>query len=231
MKLKSCSAPLVVLCARSLISGALVLIFGFFFAQAGCASPSTADKLKGATGKDVVATFLNSFARTTKAKSPDSTFVEVSKAMDFDEMVRRSFGEADWEKFTDAEKKELSVLFKKLIQIRYYPRWSRIFRNGHFDYKAESISGKDTLVKGTLKLDGKNSQLTFRLFKNTDGLKLISMAINDKDLLERTSIKLKRGLSRKGTKELILHLRKKTSEPMKGSPSEPQLDDLVPGSK
>ncbi|MBC7999143.1 MAG: ABC transporter substrate-binding protein [Leptolyngbya sp.] len=231
MKLKRYSAPLVVPGPDGLFCSVLILICGFSCVPAIYASPNPSEKSKTANGKEAVANFLNSFTPSTKVKSPELTFVEVAKSMDFDEMVHRSFGEAEWEKFTDAEKKELSTLFKKLIQIRYYPRWSRIFQAGHFDSKTEGKSGQDTLVKGTLKLDGKSSQLTFRLAKDADSLKLISMAIDEKDLLERTSIKLKRGLSRKGAKGLILHLRKKTSESLKGSTSKPQLDDLISGSK
>lgn len=231
MKMKKFSAPLVVLSVNAFLCSLLISIGSFSSVPAVCASPNSSEKSKSASGKEVVANFLSSFSHSAKVKSPDSTFVEVSKLMDFDEMVHRSFGDAEWEKFTDAEKKEFSALFKRLIQIRYYPRWSRIFQTGHFDSKTEGKSGQDTLVKGTLKLDGKSSQLTFRLVKDADGLKLVSMEIDQKDLLERTSAKLKRGLSRKGAKGLILHLRKKTSEPLRGSTSKPQLDDLISGSK
>lgn len=190
-----------------------------------------AEKAKHATGKEVVSAFLHAFSHSGKEKSADSTFAEVSKSMDFDEMVRRSFGNKSWAKFSESEKKEFLALFKRLIQIRYYPRWSRIFQSGHFDSKTETKAGKDVLVAGTLKLDGKENQLSFRLVNDADGLKLVSMAVEDKDLLERTSAKLKRGLAHKGTKGLIAHLQKKTSEPPKELSAKAHLDDLISGSK
>ncbi|MBA3994291.1 MAG: hypothetical protein C0469_12255 [Cyanobacteria bacterium DS2.3.42] len=186
---------------------------------------------KPATEKDVVETFIADVSRSDSAPKAKDSFKDAAQSMDFEEMAKRAFGESGWPKFTAGEQKEVATLFKRLIQIRFYPRWRRVFQKGHFEFISQSKQGSDSLVVGRLDLDGKKSALTFRLIKSNDSFKLVSMSVKDKDLLERTSVRLKRGLSQKGAAGLIAHLRKRTNESSKETAEKPRLEELISGGK
>jgi len=207
----------------------LVLLASFLcLGQAHCAS-FAAPRMGGE--KEVVETFIATVSRPdTQAKSKNS-FNDAAQSMDFEEMARRSFGESEWMKFTAEEQKEVTVLFRRLMQVRFYPRWRRVFQNGHYQVTAVTRHGDDSLVSGKLNSQNKYSDLSFRLIKRHDGFKLISMAVKDKDLLERTSVRLKRGLKNRGAKGLIAHLKKKTAEISPDSSDKAALEELISGGK
>ncbi len=187
--------------------------------------------VKQLSEKEVVGSFITAVSRTDSKKTAKSNFDEAAQNMDFEEMAKRSFGQSGWPKFTAAEQKEVTALFRRLIEIRYYPRWRRIFQNGHFEIVAQTKQDSDALVTGKLDIDGKKSALTFRLVKAIDGFRLISMSVKDKDLLERTSVRLKRGLSQKGAAGLIAHLKRRTKEAPKYAADKPVPEELISGGK
>lgn len=186
---------------------------------------------KQATEKEVVETFIAEVSRPDGAPKAKDSFNDAAQNMDFEEMAKRAFGESGWPKFSAGEQKEVTTLFRRLIQIRFYPRWRRIFQKGHFEFISQSKQGGDTLVAGKLNLDGKKSALTFRLAKTHESFRLVSMSVKDKDLLERTSVRLKRGLSQKGAAGLIAHLKKRTAETPKDAADKPKLEELISGGK
>ncbi|MCC7527413.1 MAG: ABC transporter substrate-binding protein [Candidatus Melainabacteria bacterium] len=183
------------------------------------------------TEKELVETFIADVSRGGTDKNGKSMFETAARSMNFEEMAKRAFGESGWTEFSPGEQKEVTALFRRLIQIRYYPRWSRIFQKGRFEMTSQTKQGNDSLVAGTLNLDGNKNALTFRITKVSDDFKLVSMSVKDKDLLERTSVRLKRGLSKKGAAGLIAHLRKRTAEKPKDKEEKPQLEELISGGK
>lgn len=196
------------------------------FASMALSAPS-----KQVTEKEVVETFIAEVSRSDSAPKAKDSFNDAAQNMDFDEMAKRAFGESGWPKFSASEQKEVTTLFRRLIQIRFYPRWRRVFQKGRFEFISQSKQAGDTLVAGKLDVDGRKSTLTFRLAKTHDSFKLVSMSVKDKDLLERTSVRLKRGLSQKGAAGLIAHLKKRTAEAPKDAADKPKLEELISGGK
>jgi len=80
---------------------------------------------KDSSEKEVVEAFLSAVTRTDKDNSAKANFEEVANLMAVDEMAKRAFGEAGWPKFSPVEQKEVTSLFRRLIEIRFYPRWRR----------------------------------------------------------------------------------------------------------
>lgn len=185
---------------------------------------------KDSSEKEMVEGFIAAVTRPDADKNAKSGFDEAAQLMAFDEMAKRAFGEAGWPKFTPAEQKEIVVLFRRLIEIRFYPRWRRVFQSGKFEV-ADVQKGADSIVSGNLNTDGRKSALSFRLTKTPEGYKFVSMSVKDKDMLERTSVRLKRGLANKGAAGLIAHLRKRTQEAQKDSNYKPPLEELISGGK
>ena len=215
-------------CAR-LLAMALLVGFSFSLSPAICAE-------KKQTEKEVVQEFIATVTRSDTATTRKNTFNVAAVHMDFDEMARRAFGDAGWSTFSVADQKEVTQLFRKLMQNRYFIRWRRVFSDGKYEIKSALKDTKvktDAVVSGTLILSGsgKKSDVNFRLVETAEGPKIISMTVSGKDLLERTSTRLQRALKNKGAKGLIAHLKKKNAE----SPAEfkpvANPDELVSGGK
>lgn len=185
---------------------------------------------KDSSEREVVEAFLLAITRPGPERSK-TAFDEAAQYMAFDEMAKRAFGEAGWPKFSGAEQKEIAGLFRRLIDLRFYPRWRRVFQNGQFSMTSQSKQAGDSLVVGTLSQEGRKDLLTFRLIRSPEGFRLVSMSVKDKDMLERTSHRLRRGLANKGAAGLISHLRKKTQEGQKDVTKSPQIEELISGGK
>jgi ABC-type transporter MlaC component len=185
---------------------------------------------KDCSEKEMVEGFIAAVTRPDADKHAKAGFDEAAQLMAFDEMAKRAFGDAGWPKFSPAEQKEIVVLFRRLIEIRFYPRWRRVFQNGKFEVE-DVQKGADSIVSGSLNADGRKSALSFRLTKTPEGYRLVSMSVKEKDMLERTSVRLKRGLANKGAAGLIAHLRKRTQEAQKDSNYKPPLEELISGGK
>lgn len=205
---------------------ALALCFSLLPMRSTIAAPS-----KVPSEKEVVENFIADVGRDDSATKSKDSFNAAAQHMDFEEMARRAFGEAGWAKFSAAEQKEVVQLFRRLMQVRFYPRWHRVFKKGIFKITAQSKKGADSLVAGNLYLDDQERALIFRLAKTGDAFKLINMSIKDKDMLERTSVRLKRTLKQKGTTGLIAHLRKRIEEAPKTSGDKAEPEELVSGDK
>jgi len=191
--------------------------------------PAFSAPAKSPNEKELIESFIAAVSKPDAAAK--NTFSDVAQNMDFEEMAKRSFGDAGWTKFSLEEQKEVVGLFKRLVEIRFYPRWRRVFQNGKYEMSSQTKEGTDTLVAGTLQLSGKTNGLTFRLVNSRNGFKLVSMAVKDKDLLERTAVRMKRGLKHKGAAGLIAHLKKKTADGTTTVSDKAQLEELISGAK
>ena len=209
---------------------AKTLVAAILFALA-VGRPVSAATPKVSSERQIVETFIAAVSRPDKAPNAKPAFGEVAQSMDFEEMAKRSFGDAGWAKFAPDEQKEVTTLFKRLVEIRFYPRWRRVFQNGHYEVSSQLKDGSDSLVLGSLQMAGKTSEITFRLAKSREGFRLVSMKVKDKDLLERTSSRMKRGLKHKGAAGLITYLRKKTEEAPRDVSDKHQLEELISGGK
>lgn len=215
---------------RLLATGLLAVSITLLLAHISVAAPS-----KNATDREFVEYFVTTVSLPSTSKNYKGTFEDLAKCMDFEEMAKRCFGNDDWPKFKSDEQKEVTKLFRRLIQTRFYPRWQRVFQKGRFDISSLSKQNEDSIVAGTLSLDGKQTPMTFRLVHTRDGFKFVSMAVKDKDLLERTSVRLKKSLAQKGTAGLIAHLKKRNQEaaknPTAAAEAKPELDELFSSGK
>lgn len=228
----ACSRPAIIaLCSFGLAVSAGFPWFQLFLKGNEGLPAALALSPKAQTEKDVVETFIAAVSKSEPSKSGTKAFDDAAQYMDFEEMARRGFGDAGWAKFSPEEQKEITSLFRKLMQLRFFPRWRRVFQSGHFSITQTVKQGTDSLVTGNLKMEGKQNALAFRVAKTHDGYKLVSMSVKDKDLLDRTSVRLKRGLKHKGAQGLIAHLRKKTAEASKAGSKDAQLEELISGEK
>ncbi len=210
---------------------ASLLVLAVLTASAFSFSSAMSAEEKKQTEKDVVLQFISTVTRTDSMATRKNTFNDAAVHMDFNEMAKRAFGDSGWATFSTADQKEVTQLFRQMLQNRYFVRWRRVFSDGKYEVKSTNKDKKEASVIGLLKLSGKKSDVNFRLVETADGPKIISMVVSGKDLLERTSIRLKRALKNKGAKGLIAYLKKRTAEKSADFNQVPSPDELISGSK
>ncbi len=116
-------------------------------------------------------------------------------------MSQRSLGTAQWSKLTVKQKRDYTAALKVLMEQRYYPRWHRIFSKAKMEYVSKSAAGSDLLVNTNLVVGKKRDAMTWRLNDRND--KVISLAIGQKDLLDRLTDRLQPKLKKSGFQSML----------------------------
>ena len=126
-------------------------------------------------------------------------------------MSRRVLG-AQWHAMSSGARSEFVSLFRSLVEERYYPRWHRIFSRGRLSYLNEKSGGGEVIVKTVLKVGDKSDLLIWRLETDKGSAKVISLAVEDKDLLTKISNRFQKRLGKKGINGLIAWMKEEIEE-------------------
>lgn len=130
-----------------------------------------------------------------------NSFKKAESYIDYDVMSQRSLGSSQWSKLTAKQKRDYISALKALMAQRYYPRWHRIFSKAKVEYLSKSSEGSDLLVKTNLVVGKKRDAMTWRLNDHND--KVVSLAIGEKDLLERLTNRLQPKLKKNGFQAML----------------------------
>jgi MlaC protein len=130
------------------------------------------------------------------------TYTAAGNYIDYDAMSQRSLG-GEWSKLTAKQKHDYSSALRTLMEQRYYPRWHRIFSKSKVEYVSQSNAGAggDLLVKTNVVVGKKHDAMTWRLNGHND--KVISLAIGEKDLLDRLTNRLQPRLKKGGFPSML----------------------------
>lgn len=158
----------------------------------GLANPAQAVE----PGFTVVQNIVNVFSGSGSASYPGAV-----KYIDYDAMSQRSLGTTQWSKLTVKQKRDYTAALKVLLEQRYYPRWHRIFSKAKMEYVSKSAAGSDLLVNTNLVVGKKRDAMTWRLNDRND--KVISLAIGQKDLLDRLTNRLQPKLKKSGFEAML----------------------------
>lgn len=129
------------------------------------------------------------------------SFSGAARYIDYDAMAQRSLGAPQWSKLTAKQKQDYIAALKVLMEQRYYPRWHRIFSKAKMEYVSKSSNGSDVLVKTNLIVGKKRDAMTWRVNDKSD--KVVSLAIGDKDLLDRLTNRLQPKLKKSGFDSML----------------------------
>lgn len=130
-----------------------------------------------------------------------SSYRGAENYIDYDAMSQRSLGAAQWSKLTAKQKHDYTAALKVLMEQRYYPRWHRIFSKAKVEYVSKSSAGSDLLVKTNLVVGKKSDAMTWRVNDRND--KVVSLAIGEKDLLDRLTNRLQPKLKKNGFQAML----------------------------
>ena len=148
------------------------------------------------------------FSVWTDKKPNKALLDEAANYIDYSEMAEKSIG-PQWFKLSPLDKKEYAFVLRKLIEDKYYRRWNKILSKGKVE-KLKVVDTKDSLyVKTRLTAGGDEDLLVWRLSKRDGKYRVISIAADEKDLLTRMSIRVRKRLSKDGFDKLIAWMKDK----------------------
>ena len=155
------------------------------------------------TGKETVDKLVQVFT-TWKGNGPNKeAYDEAAKYIDYHAIAQRSLNTDEWKKLTPMQKDEFVKSLKALIEERYYIRWHKIFSKGSMAFVGEANSGGDTIVKTKLTLGKTIDPLEWRLNSSGNDHKVVSLDVNDSDLLKKLNGRLQGRFDKYGFNGLL----------------------------
>ncbi len=154
----------------------------------------------GTSGRVAVEHLLQSFE--------SSSALRPSSFIDYQEMSSRCLGK-NWTSLTPSQRKEFVGSLKGLVEKRYYPRWRKIFGKGKVIFQGENIQDGDILVSTKFLLGKKEESLSWRLADHSGAFKIVSLSVDNKDLLERLKTRIKARQQKAGFASLIAWMKGK----------------------
>jgi ABC-type transporter MlaC component len=169
---------------------------------ASTVSVNVAQAQVNASGKATIDKVSNLFSVWTES-SQQSVSREAAALIDYDEMAEKAMG-SHWGRLNPTERRQFTATLKHIIEQRYYKRWHRVFAKGDLAFKSESPVEGDLFVRTALNVGKKNDVLIWRLSNRTGSYKVISIAVNKKDLLARLSTRLDARMKKKESFQQLL---------------------------
>lgn len=179
----------------------LTTFSAFLALSLGLAAPAQAGQ-----GWTVVEQLLGSF----QVKTGKDLNNRAASCIDYQEMSCRCLGKRDWDALTAAQKKEFVGTLRSLVENRYYPRWRKIFGSGKVTFQDEVSQGGDTVVHTRLVVGKKEEALSWRMADLASGPRVVSLAVDNKDLLERLKKRIKARQEKAGFDALLVWMKGKT---------------------
>lgn len=153
-------------------------------------------------GKATIEKVSNLFSVWTASSAP-SVSKEAAVLIDYDEMAEKAMG-VHWGRLNPVERKQFTATLRHIIEQRYYKRWHKVFARGELAYKTEQPVEGDLFVRTNLKVGKKSDVLIWRLSNRSGQYKVISIAVNRKDLLDRLSTRLDARMKKKESFQQLL---------------------------
>lgn len=157
-------------------------------------------------GKATVQRVVGLFSVWREKQASPAVFKEVASVIDYEEMSERALG-THWNKMKPVERSEFVTTFQHLIEERYYKRWHKIFNRAEIAYKTVVPVGDDLYIKTVMTVGKKQDNIVWRLSNRSGKYKIISIAVNKKDLLDRLSARLGQRLKKDNLKGVLSWMR------------------------
>jgi ABC-type transporter MlaC component len=176
-------------------------------------------------GKPTVQNLVRIFAAWNGSPKDSKTFSEAARYIDYE----RALGQGEWAKLSGAQKKRFVDALRTVVEQRYYPRWHRLFAKGVMTYGQESTVGGDTVLKTSLKINQKSQDLSWCMDKKGGDLRVVSLGVNDKDLLNKLHVRVLKKLKATDFDGLVAWLKNKA--PHEADESDKDSTDSATASK
>lgn len=162
-------------------------------------------------GKTTIERVVSLFSVWHGNNASPAFFKEVAKVIDYQEMSEKALG-SHWDNLKPVERTEFVSTFQHLIEERYYKRWRRIFNSAELTYKSEAPVGGDLFIKTLMTVGKKQDSVVWRLSNRSGDYRIINIAVNQKDLLERLSSRLDQRMRKDTFKGVLTWMRDESDD-------------------
>jgi ABC-type transporter MlaC component len=180
-------------------------------------------------GKGTVENLVRILGAGNGTAADQKTFAEAAKFIDYESMSQRALGQAEWAKISPSQRSKFIAALRTVVEQRYYPRWHRLFAKGTITYGQESTVNGDTVLQTSLKINKKSQQLAWCMAKHAGDLKVVSLGLNDKDLLNKLHQRVITKLKKSDFDSLVVWLKNKA--PHEDDDSEKGDNDAISTAK
>jgi ABC-type transporter MlaC component len=165
-----------------------------------------------ASGKETVEKLVTLFRSWDKGVAPAKVFSEATEYIDYASMSAQVLGAQEWNKLKAAEQTAFTNALRKLVEQRYYPRWHKLFSKGTLTYGSESAGKGDIVLNTVLKVSKNSQNVDWRLDSKKTPPKVVSLKVDEKDLLGTLHDRLSPRLKKSGFTSLLSWLQNKAAE-------------------
>lgn len=140
---------------------------------------------------------------TWQGKKPNKAIsAAASEYIDYSEMAERALGR-QWSKIDASERREFVSLFTRVIEERYYPRWHKVFSRGKLEYIKDAPLADGVRVTTLCTVGKKKDTIIWQLSKRSGNYKVVSLAVDDQDLVTRIGSRIQKHMKRESFDDLI----------------------------
>jgi ABC-type transporter MlaC component len=164
------------------------------------------------SGKATVEKLVTLFKSWDQGIAPAKVFSEATDYIDYSSMSEQALGADQWGKLSDNDKNAFSKAIKKLVEQRYYPRWHKLFAKGSLTYGTESNRNGDITLNTVLNVNKKSQEVAWRLQAKSTAPKVISLRVDEKDLLNVLHDRISPRLRKAGFSSLLSWLQNKAAQ-------------------
>jgi ABC-type transporter MlaC component len=164
-----------------------------------------------ATGKESVEKLVSIFRNWDANSASAKVFADAAGYIDYGSMSEQALGAEQWGKLKPAERNDFTTALRKLVEERYYPRWHKLFSKGTLTYGKESAGHGDIILNTVLKVNKKSQDVSWQLDTKGGQPRVISLKVDDKDLLNRLHERISPRLQKSGFKSLLSWLQTKAA--------------------
>ncbi|HEY9684198.1 MAG TPA: ABC transporter substrate-binding protein [Oculatellaceae cyanobacterium] len=164
------------------------------------------------TGKATVEKLVTLFKSWDQGVPPAKVFSEATDYIDYSSMAEQALGVDQWSKLNEKDKNAFAAAIKKLVEQRYYPRWHKLFAKGSLTYGGESSKNGDITLNTILNVNKKSQDVAWRLNSKSAAPKVISLRVDEKDLLNVLHQRISPKLKKAGFPALLSWLQNKAAQ-------------------
>lgn len=143
----------------------------------------------------------------------ENSYRNVDTYIDYDELTHKSIA-PHRSKFTDAQARRFTVLFKSLIRKVAYPQSSMFYNDAKVNYELPIITGDIALILSETRIEKEDFEMVVGYqLKKQDGIwRLSDLILDDDSLVKDYQNQFGRLISKEGVDGLIKKIENKISE-------------------
>ncbi|MDR3614621.1 MAG: ABC transporter substrate-binding protein [Candidatus Obscuribacterales bacterium] len=177
---------------------------------AAVAAPSYA--VSNLSAKDSVSNLITCFVQWDGKSTDKNKLDQLAHSMDYDGMSQRALGTVQWAKLSAPQKSEFITALRNVIELRYYPRWHRLFTKGTVVYGVQTKKQTETTIETKLTVGKSKQNLSWLLDEKGGELKVVSLKVDKSDLVTRLHDRISTRLAKSGFDKVLAWLKSKSAD-------------------